>query len=166
MSLWGVGPTIVAPVMAYGLAALAATLFWPDVFSLTFLPYPWLAVVGGALLAGSAVWYALAARAVWRAYHQRRLVTGGLYAVCRHPIYAGWVLFILPGLGLLADSWLVLSTALVMYVLTRLYAPREEAGLEAQFGEEYVEYKRRTNAVFPAIGSCVREKDGKREKRE
>lgn len=152
MSFWGVGPAIGAPVAAYGLAALAATLLWTRVFALTFVPYPWLAMVGGALLAAGAVWYALALRAVWRAYHQRRLVTGGLYAVCRHPIYAGWVLLILPGLGLLANSWLVLSTALVMYVLTRLYVRREEASLEAQFGDEYAEYKRRTNAVFPTLG--------------
>ena len=134
MSFWGVGPAVGVPTACYGLAAGAATLLWPSAFVIPGVPYPYLAVLGGLLLAIGAAWYAMAVRAIWRAYREERLVTDGLYAVCRHPIYAGWILLILPGLGLVFSSWLVLSTAWVMYVLTRIYVGREEESCEARFG--------------------------------
>lgn len=151
MSFWGVGPAVAVPTACYGLAATVASLVWPSASAILWVPYPLLATVGGVLLAVGVAWYAIGVRTVHRAYRAERLVTDGLYAVCRHPIYAAWILFLLPALGLLADSWLVLSAAVVMYVLTRLLVRREERSLEAQFGEPYAEYKRRTNAIFPTL---------------
>ena len=151
MPFWGVGPTVGAPTACYGLAALVASLVWPSVFAIAPPRGPWPAVVAGMLLAVGVPWYAIGVRAVRKAYGADRLVTDGLYALCRHPIYAAWILFILPALGLLANSWLVLSTAVVMYALTRLFVRREEQSLEARFGELYAEYKRRTNAIFPRL---------------
>jgi protein-S-isoprenylcysteine O-methyltransferase Ste14 len=151
MPIWGVGPAVGVRTACYGLAALVATLVWPSAFAIRGLPYPWLALLGGLLLAIGVPWYVIAVRTIRKAYHERRLVTDGVYALCRHPIYAGWIFLILPALGLLMNSWLVLSTAVVMYVLTRIYVPREEENLEAQFGEQYVRYKRRTGAIFPAL---------------
>ena len=151
MPFWGVGPAVGVPTACYGLAALAVTLLRPSPFAIAWLPYPWLAALAGLLLAVGVPWYVIAVRTVWKAYRAERLATDGLYALCRHPIYAGWILLLLPALGLLANSWLVLSTAVVMYVLTRLLVRREEQNLEAQFGEQYAEYKRRTNAIFPTL---------------
>jgi protein-S-isoprenylcysteine O-methyltransferase Ste14 len=151
MSIWGVGPAVGLPTACYGLAAVVSTRIWPSALAIGGVPYPWLAVLGGLLLAIGAAWYAIAVRTVRKAYREQRLVTGGVYAVCRHPIYAGWILLILPAIALLLDSWPVLSTAAVMYVLTRIHVRREEQGLEAEFGDRYVDYKRRTNAIFPTL---------------
>ncbi len=151
MSFWGVGPTVGVPTACYGLAALVASLLRPSAFAIAWPPHPWPAVLAGLLLAVGVPWYAIGVRAIGKAYRAERLATDGLYALCRHPIYAGWILFILPALGLLANSWLVLSTAVVMYVLTRFHVRREEQSLEAQFGQRYAEYKRRTNAIFPTF---------------
>jgi protein-S-isoprenylcysteine O-methyltransferase Ste14 len=151
MSILGVGPAIGAPTACYGAAALAATLAWPSAFAIAVLPYPYLAVGGGILLAIGVLWYTIAVRAIHKAYQEQRLVTDGIYALCRHPIYAGWVLLILPALGLLMNSWLLLSAAAVMYVLTRIHVRREEENLQAQFGDRYLDYQRRTNAIFPAM---------------
>ncbi len=150
ISVWGVGPLVGVPTACYGLAAAGVSLIWPATFALG-VPYAWLAALAVVLLAVGAAWYVAAVRAMFKAYREERLLTGGLYAVCRHPIYASWILFLLPALGLVADSWLVLSTAAVMYVLTRLSIGREERGLEAQFGRPYAEYRRRTNAIFPTL---------------
>ena len=151
MSFWGAGPAIGVPTTLYAAAALSATLVWPTTFAIGVLPYPCLATAGGLLLAIGISWYAFAGRAIVRAYREERLVTDGIYALCRHPIYAGWTLLILPALGLLLNSWLLLSTAVVMYVLTRIHVRREEENLQARFGDRYLEYKRRTNAIFPAL---------------
>jgi len=151
MSIWGVGPAVGPPTACYALAALMATFVWPSVFTCAVVPYPCLAVVGGTLLAIGVALYVVAVLTVRKAYRDGRLVTDGMYAICRHPIYAVWILLILPALGLLVNSWLVLSTALVMYVLTRIHLRREEESLEAQFGQQYADYKRRTGAIFPTF---------------
>lgn len=151
MPFWGVGPAIGVPTACYALAALAATLVWPSSLAIPVLPYPYLAVAGAVLLAVGTAWYIVAVRTIHRAYRQHRLVTDGVYALCRHPIYAGWVLLILPALGMLVNSWPLLSTAVVMYVLTRILARREEAYLEAQFGDRYTDYRHRTNAILPTL---------------
>jgi protein-S-isoprenylcysteine O-methyltransferase Ste14 len=151
MPFWGVGPVIGVTTAGYALAAVTATLVWPSAFSIAGLPHKYLAVAGGMLLAVGVIWYVVALRAIVRAYRAERLVTDGMYALCRHPVYAAWVWLILPGLGLLMDSWLLLSAAVVMYVVTKICIRREEASLEAQFGDRYLEYRRRTNALFPTL---------------
>ena len=82
MPFWGVGPVIGVTTAGYGLAAVAATLIWPSAFTVAVLPYPYLAVAGGTLLAIGVCWYAIAVRAVVKAYRQQRLVTDGIYALC------------------------------------------------------------------------------------
>ena len=87
--------------------------------------------------------------AINRAHNSGKLVTEGIYRCCRHPLYAAWVVFIVPGIVLLADSWIGLTIPLVMYVLLHILVKKEEIYLEERFGEEYVEYKKRVPAVLP-----------------
>ena len=69
--------------------------------------------------------------------------------MCRHPVYGAWVVFNVPGLVLLANSWIGLFVPVLMYVTLRLLVRREETYLEQTFGEEYRRYRERTPAVFP-----------------
>ena len=79
-----------------------------------------------------------------------RLVTGGIYAVVRHPSYLGllvnslgWSLAFRSGVG-------VLLTALtVLPVLARIHA--EERLLLGQFGEAYDAYRARTSRLIPGL---------------
>ncbi|KAL4442753.1 hypothetical protein ABPG77_006747 [Micractinium sp. CCAP 211/92] len=78
------------------------------------------------------------------------LVTSGIYAYCRHPMYGGLVLAS-AGLGLaLSDDLRVALAALVFLILDRK-ASYEEELLEEQFGAEYVEYKKKTKKLLPYI---------------
>lgn len=150
MSLWGVGPRIGRWTFFYLAAAVAATLVWPSVFSIGFVPRGYLAAAGGALLLIAAPLYVITVRAVARAHCEDRLVTTGPYAVCRHPLYALWILLIVPAVAAFLASWLVLTASAFMYVVTRITTRHEEAYLEQRFGEAYRQYKRRVNAVLPA----------------
>jgi protein-S-isoprenylcysteine O-methyltransferase Ste14 len=67
----------------------------------------------------------------------------------RHPLYAVWVFFLVPGAALLAGSWLLLSVPPVMYLAARVFIPREEAELEDRYGELYREYRLRTGRLLP-----------------
>ena len=78
------------------------------------------------------------------------LVTGGLYAVIRHPSYLGllvnslgWALAFRSGVGIL------LTALLVPPLLARIHA--EERLLQTQFGDEYDVYRSRTSRLIPGL---------------
>ena len=79
----------------------------------------------------------------------QRLVTYGIFAWMRNPLYVGnlliWLGFVI-GSGLL---WF-LPIAIVLFALEYSLIVRYEEGvLESIFGSEYVEYKRRTPRWLP-----------------
>ena len=148
MSRWGVGPKTLVPSMSYALAAWAATSAWPGVFRLRWLPD--VVVTAGAVLtaAGVAMWL-VGAVAVMRAYNRDQLVSSGVFALVRHPIYAAWITLIFPGLALLTRSWLMLITPGIAYAIFRCLIHREDEYLEQRFGQAYRDYRRRVNEVLP-----------------
>jgi protein-S-isoprenylcysteine O-methyltransferase Ste14 len=72
-----------------------------------------------------------------------RLVTTGLYARIRHPVYLfGSIAGVAAVLAL--QVWWLLVLALLLEPLTVLRAVREERVLRAAFGAEYERYRQRT----------------------
>ncbi len=96
----------------------------------------------------------------WRLIHAAKdeLVTEGPYRYVRHPQYSGLFLIIT---GLLIQ-WPTIITALMSPVLFYVYyrlAKREEAEVEAQFGDRYREYKSITPMFIPKLGSAMAYKE-------
>ena len=69
-----------------------------------------------------------------------RLITGGPYAVVKHPLYTTVALLVLPWIGFLLDSWLGVVIGVVLYVASRIFAPAEEAALSRTFGQLWQDY--------------------------
>jgi protein-S-isoprenylcysteine O-methyltransferase Ste14 len=78
------------------------------------------------------------------------LVTGGLYARIRHPIYAFSVLLMLCSV-VIVPTILMMAIAIVHVVLLILKARHEERCLLSTHGERYAEYCRRTGRFFPRV---------------
>lgn len=98
-----------------------------------------LILAGLALMAGG--WWQ-----VWRA--KGELVTGGLYAWMRHPQYTGFIAIIIAFL----IQWPTIITLIMFPILMVTYrwlARREEAELQAKFGERYAAYRGRVPMFFP-----------------
>ena len=73
----------------------------------------------------------------------RTLVTGGLYRVTRNPMYLGLTLM-LAGYGLMLGSvGALLPVPLFPWIIQKRFIEGEERFLEAAFGEEYRDYRRR-----------------------
>ncbi|GJM13680.1 MAG: protein-S-isoprenylcysteine methyltransferase [Pseudohongiella sp.] len=71
------------------------------------------------------------------------IVTTGLYAWSRNPIYAGFCLVII-GVGIASNSfWVFISFLPGAILLYHVAIKKEEAYLEQKFGEEYLAYKRK-----------------------
>jgi len=142
---------------------------WPPVITVTLIaaavvlgmyaPLGWDAgTVGGQMVrfAGLVVvlvavtLYAAAARAMIRARtnilpHRAadHLVTTGVFAVSRNPIYLANVL-LLSGIGLFLGSfWFLLAAAIGGYAEQKLAIEREERHLEHKFGKAWRDYKKR-----------------------
>ncbi len=77
-----------------------------------------------------------------------QLVTQGIYAYIRHPQYTG---FLLITLGMMFE-WLTLPLLIMWPILIWIYyrlARKEEADMEAEFGDAYRQYKARTRMFVP-----------------
>jgi protein-S-isoprenylcysteine O-methyltransferase Ste14 len=116
------------------------------------------AVATAALAVGS-VWLVRSAfgalGAQWsltaRVLADHELITGGVYARVRHPIYTG-MLGMLLATGLAASHWAGLLAGLIVFWTGTLIRVRsEERLLRAAFGAQYDDYARRVSAVVPGI---------------
>lgn len=74
---------------------------------------------------------------------QNKLITNGPYAFVKHPLYTSVALLVLPGIGLLFNTWLGGVIGIVLYSGSRLFSPEEEAVLSQTFGSAWEEYCRR-----------------------
>ena len=84
-----------------------------------------------------------------RSRNVQRLVTYGVFAWMRNPLYVGnfliWIGFVI-GSGVL---WFIPVAVVLFAVEYALIVRYEEGVLESIFGSEYVEYKRRTPRWLP-----------------
>ncbi|MBN1345684.1 MAG: isoprenylcysteine carboxylmethyltransferase family protein [Phycisphaerae bacterium] len=149
MNRWGSGPIFSLVSGLCFAAAVALRLFLPSTFDMGPIPYKLLLAVGAALIGLGASLWIWSVISVMRAYNAKALCTTGPFAMCRHPVYASWVVFIVPGVALVMNSWIALVVPAIMCVLLHLVVRQEEAYLIETFGESYVEYRRRTPAVLP-----------------
>jgi len=148
MTMFGIGPRWGLISLAYGALVYALARIFP---LLTFPAglHPGLNILGALLILVGLPFYFLAVRAMTRAFKAGELATTGVYAVCRHPLYGSWIVFLVPGIVLLTHIWLALSVPVVMYPALRIMAREEEDYLAATFGERYLRYKAAVPFVSP-----------------
>jgi protein-S-isoprenylcysteine O-methyltransferase Ste14 len=149
MSRWGVGPVFAFLSVIYGILMLAISRYFHPVFQIPFIPYWVLGIAGVALILVGVPFFIVSVKTVTKAYNADALVTQGIFRCCRHPLYSSWAVFIVPGIVLLANSWIGMTAPLFMYFLLRKLVTKEETYLEEVFGSEYIEYKRRVPCILP-----------------
>ncbi len=149
LSVWGVGPWIVSTAGGYACVAGIATYVWPQVCLIRSVPQMVFVAAGGILLLVGVPLLVIAGRAATLAYGRDALATTGIFGVTRNPIYAAWIVFIIPGLVLLSSSWPLLLTPIVAYVVFKMLIGRESRYLEERFGEEYRAYRAKVNELVP-----------------
>ena len=116
-------------------------------------------LLGVALLALGVVVTILASRSIsvstvadMRTDRKPALVTGGLYARTRHPLYLATILFLLSLVAFYPFSnILTFSLAFVGYVIIGAYL--EERKLVIQYGKQYIAYRRTAGFLLPRLSS-------------
>jgi protein-S-isoprenylcysteine O-methyltransferase Ste14 len=112
----------------------------------------------GFLLELLGLWLALGARiqlgffsSVPEPGAPRVLVRSGLYRHIRHPIYLGEFLVVFAWIFECGAPLVAIITLVVASIIGRRRIAAEEAEMRAQFGEEYVQYMRETDAFIPGV---------------
>lgn len=140
-ALVGVGDRVAGLTLPFAVVGISANVIWPSAFRMG-LQRPGL-VAGIVLLAvGVPLWLTSAAQ-ILVAVPKGRLITRGPFALMRHPLYTSVALLVIPGCGLVLDTWVGPAIGAVLYVSSRIFSPREEKMLESLFPAEYPSYRAR-----------------------
>ena len=139
--------------------------FLPLVYTLTpwldFANYTlpgWMGWAGVVILAGALFVFARAhqdLKANWspslEIFQEHSLVTGGIYGLIRHPMYASQWLWVIAQI-LLLQNWLAGPLDLVFFIPFYILRVRaEEKMMLDTFGEDYRAYMQKTGGVLPRL---------------
>jgi protein-S-isoprenylcysteine O-methyltransferase Ste14 len=140
-ALVGAGDRVVGAALPLILAGLAANVLRPEWFRMG-------AGIGGQvagivlLAVGVPVWITSAIQ-ILSNVPKGRLITKGPFAVVLHPLYTSVALLVLPGIGLLLDTWLGPAAGAVLYISSRVFSGSEEKMLAKLFPADYPAYRKR-----------------------
>jgi protein-S-isoprenylcysteine O-methyltransferase Ste14 len=148
ITVFGSGIKIGAIGLPYLGVTIVLSIIYRPTFNITFIPDEILFIVGLIfVIIGESV-NAVSAAKMIKAYNNKELVRGGPYSICANPMYASQVFLAVPGVALMAGSWLVLTTTIVGFIAIKLFVKREEEYLRNQFGVEYDEYRKKVLIKF------------------
>ena len=144
----GIGPRIMlitAPVLAtaifFEIRPAAFTEIVPGKSAeAAFIGWIW-------LIAGFAAFVATLIQFISN-FPKGKLITTGMYACSRNPLYSCWIIFILPATGMICNNWIFFAAALLMGMVTTFLVRQEEIQLLKCFGQKYYEYKKRVGLIF------------------
>ena len=104
------------------------------------------------ILTGIFFWiYAVLIQNIAHEIQSGKLVTTGIYSVTRHPIYTAFF-FIFSGILTTAHNLFMLGFILFFYLYLVIFMRNtEEKWLAKKFGQEYLEYAKRTPRILPKI---------------
>ena len=130
----------------YFYCVFAAAFNWPSVSRQEFIHsggIDWLGVIiclaGLMGLLWSLVSFGQSFRVGIDAEHPDRLITSGIFAYSRNPIYVAFA-FILLGQFLIFSNWILLVYLLAAIWLFHRQVMREEGYLKVHYGQEYADY--------------------------
>lgn len=132
--------------LIYFYVIFAGAFGWPLVAADRFFNSAPIAWAGVALCFGGLLFVLLSLRAFGTSFrvgidtdHPDKLVTSGVFAISRNPIYVGFALVLL-GQFLVFPTWIPLLYLLAATWLFNRQVLREEAFMREHYGREYAEY--------------------------
>lgn len=146
MTRWGVGPKFGVLTFLYSVLIfnLSSTIF-PN------LVFTGLETTGLSIGCIGLYVFMYNALTIDEYFNNKMLRTSGLYKYVRHPIYASWIVIIIPGIVIWSGVYLALTIPIVAYFIFKSLIHIEDNYLLKMFGDEFLRYKERVNAVFPKL---------------
>jgi protein-S-isoprenylcysteine O-methyltransferase Ste14 len=149
LNFLGIGPKIAVVLLPWLITSIVLSTHFRKMFSFTSEKSSLLFICGIVLLISGLIFYGSTVRLLLTGLKETRLVTNGAFRLCQNPLYSSIILFIIPALSLIINSWLVLSSSIAGYILFKIFIKQEYIELEKFFGDRYTKYKNETPEFFP-----------------
>jgi protein-S-isoprenylcysteine O-methyltransferase Ste14 len=140
MKITGVAPKIAVPTFLYIIGAAIIDYWKRPAYNITLFYNSALLIVGIIMILIGVFIVATAARKILASFRNNKLAKDGLFKIFRNPMYAAYLIFIIPGISFVLNSWLVLLAVLLNCLLLILLVKEEYKYLEDKFGDEYKKY--------------------------
>lgn len=135
---------------------------WGSITVPNSLIYRLLPAIGAALILIGAItniWGRIQLKSNWanqiKIYNDQSLVTTGVYALVRHPLYSSIMLMFIGG-SIMFMNYLSLILTAIIFIPFMYYRARQEEVILAKQFREYTDYKKHTGMFFPKIIKGVR----------
>lgn len=151
MTIRGIGEKLQFITIGYAALVIYLNYLFYPLFRINTVQYKILLAAGILLIMAGIPLNILTTIRIVKGFKRGILLTDGIFSFVRHPLYASYILLIVPGICLLFASWIILTVPIVMYVAFRILVRQEERFLEERFGDRYSEYKMKVNMIFPKI---------------
>ncbi len=154
LPILGVGPLYVVTIILMTIISitLSATGIIPVI---TFANFQWKFILIGILcfIIGITLWLkAVIIDRLDAHIIKNELVTTGVYAYVRNPVYSAFM-FVCTGVLLIYGNLVLLVLPIIYWgFMTVLMKSTEEKWLENLYGKEYVQYRQRVNRCIPWKG--------------
>ena len=154
LPILGVGPLYVITIVLITIISIifSATRFIPVI---TFTNMRWIFILIGILCFAIGITLWLRAVIIDRLdahIIKNELVTTGVYAYVRNPVYSAFM-FVCTGVLLIYGNLILLLLPIIYWVfMTVLMKSTEEKWLEDLYGQEYIQYLQRVNRCIPWKG--------------
>ena len=151
LSMYGVGPIYGGVIIAVTVVAVIAghsNLFEAGIISVTRIPF---IAVGILIIAfGLGLWLgAIFHSKIDSGITENQLVTNGVYAMCRNPIYTAFMFFCTGALLISGNVFFLPLFFFYWIFMTVLMKNTEEKWLLELYGNEYTDYCKRVNRCIP-----------------
>jgi len=148
---YGVGPYLIIPMVVIStLSVILSFNGFIPVYS--FESLNWLLIILAIVLVVDAAFLWIAAVRISKIDDRIKngeLVTDGVYALVRHPIYSAWLQLCI-ALVLFSQNLLLLVLPIIFWIILSIaMAKTEEKWLMEKFGNDYVLYCQTTNRFIP-----------------
>ena len=151
LPLFGVGPIYAAAVVLCTLAGVLcrnASLLQSGKITALRIPLLILGII--FVLTGIFIWIqAAVVSKLDDNIVNNRLVTTGIYAWVRNPIYSAFMIICTGVLMMTGNLWLLILPFIYWWFMTALMKRTEEKWLLRQYGQEYEQYCKRVNRCWP-----------------
>jgi protein-S-isoprenylcysteine O-methyltransferase Ste14 len=151
MNRFGIGPKFALLSVLYGTIILFLHYYFFSTLTFTLISR-WVNIILGSILICIGFYlFISSAITVHKHINKEKLCTTGVYAYMRHPLYASWIVLIIPGIVLIIGSIVAISGPIFMYIIFRIFINEEDRYLKEKFGNHYLQYEKEVNAVFPKM---------------
>ena len=84
-----------------------------------------------------------------KAFRLHTLATSGVFALSRNPMYAAFIVFLVPAIALFVNELFILVISLAMYIAFKYRLRKEEEYLLQEFGNAFQQYAKEVPQLIP-----------------